>query len=53
MELKRPFENHPTYSSLEPGYANHIFVGYYTINAYDFGQSSNVVVRSYPKWSRL
>ena len=53
MELKRPFENHPTYSSLEPGYANNIFVGYYTTNLDDFEQSSNIIVRVDPKCGRL
>ena len=52
-EMKRPFENRPTYSCLEPGCANHIFVGYHTKNISDFGQSSDVIVRPYPKWGRL
>ena len=50
---KRPFENRPTYSCLEPECANHIFVGYHTTNISDFGQSSNVIVRPDPKWGRL
>ena len=50
---KRPFKNRPTYSCLEPGCANHIFVGYHTKNISDFGQSSNVIVRPDPKWGRL
>ena len=50
---KRLFQNHPTYSSLEKGRANHIFVGYHTCNLDDFGQTSNIIVRADPKWGRL
>ena len=50
---KRPFKNRQTYSCLEPGCANHIFVGYHTFNLDDFRQSSNIIVRADPKWGRL
>ena len=46
---KRRFENRQTNSSLEPGCANHIFVGYHTTNIDNFGNSSNIIVRADPK----
>ena len=50
---KRSIEKRQTYSCLEPGCANHIFVGYHSTNIKDFGQSCNVIVRPDPKWGRL
>ena len=47
--IKRPFENHPTYSCLELGCTNYIFVGYHSINIEDFGKLSNVIIIPDPK----
>ena len=46
---KSPLNNCPTYSAFEQGCANHIFVGYHTQNLDNIGDSSNIIVRAYPK----